>query len=55
MAKKKQVKLKSQQEMLLHIPNPMHLEACKKGGRIFRDKSKYTRKSKHKNKVDYNE
>lgn len=33
-------------EMLLHIPNPLHLEACKKGGRIYRNRKKYTRKGK---------
>ncbi len=52
MAKKKKVKVQTQGEMLLHIPNLMHLEACKKGGRIFKDKSKYTRKTKHKKGYD---
>ena len=42
----------SQGELLLHIPNPMHLRACIKGGRIFKDKTKYTRKQKHKTSYD---
>lgn len=39
---------------LAHLPNPWHLDACKKGGRVFKNKKKYTRKEKYKNKnVDY--
>lgn len=54
MSKKKKTKSTntSQGQLLLHIPNPMHLQACIKGGRIFKDKSKYTRKQKHKASYD---
>lgn len=53
MKKNKSKKYLTQGEMLLHISNPMHLEACKMGGRVFRDRSKYTRKAKHKKSLDY--
>lgn len=46
---KKKKKKMTYAEMLLHIPNPQHLEACKKGGRIYKNKRTYTRKTKHKN------
>lgn len=35
-------------DRLMHIPNPMHLDACKQGSRITRNKKKYTRKGKQK-------
>lgn len=38
-------------EKLLHIANPMHLEACKSGGRVYKNRKKYSRKAKH--KYDY--
>lgn len=41
-------KQRTQAEMLLRIPNPMHLEACKRGGRVHKNKKAYTRKCKHK-------
>ena len=34
------------------LPNSMHLDACRQGGRIFRNKKKYTRKEKHKLKYE---
>lgn len=34
------------------LPNPMHLDACRQGGRIFRNKKKYTRKEKYKSKYE---
>ena len=34
------------------LPNPMHLDACRKGGRIYRNKKKYTRKEKYKSKYE---
>ena len=34
------------------LPNPMHLDACRQGGRIFRSKKKYTRKEKYKSKYE---
>lgn len=46
MSKKKKKEEMTYAERLLHIPNPMHLEACKAGGRIYRDRTKYTRKGK---------
>lgn len=48
MRKRKKKNEMSYAETLLHIPNPMHLAACKEGGRVFRDRSKYTRKGKSK-------
>lgn len=45
-------KKQSYAEMLLHIPNPMHLEACKRGGRIHNNKKAYTRKEKHKQRYE---
>ena len=52
MAKKSKNKIEkmSYAEWLLHIPNPMHLEACKRGGNVYRNKKKYTRKEKYKSK-----
>ncbi len=38
--------ISKQEKRLSHLPNPMHLEACKKGGRIHRSKKTYTRKGK---------
>ncbi len=35
----------------LKLPNPMHLDACRQGGNIYRNKKKYTRKGKE--KFDY--
>lgn len=35
-------------KLRIHLPNEMHLQACIRGGNIFRDKKKYTRKEKHK-------
>lgn len=35
-------------KMLLHIPNPMHLEACKQGSKIYRNRKVYNRKEKYK-------
>lgn len=32
----------------IRIGNPLHLEACKKGYRITKNRKKYTRKEKHK-------
>lgn len=37
----------------ISLPNEMHLKACIKGGNVFRDKTKYSRKSKHKNRCDH--
>lgn len=34
------------EKRLCHLPSPMHLEACKKGGTIYRSKKTYTRKGK---------
>ena len=34
------------EERALRIPNKMHLDACRQGGRVFRNKTKYTRKGK---------
>jgi len=50
MAKKRKQDM-SYGERLLHIPNPMHLEACKKGARIYKNRKKYTRKGK--DRYDY--
>lgn len=47
MSKKKKENL-SYAERLLHIPNPMHLEACKRGGNVYRNRKVYTRKTKFK-------
>lgn len=38
----------SQEQRRVHLPNPMHLQACIEGGRIYRNKKKYTRKGKSK-------
>lgn len=38
-------------ELLLHVPNPLHLEACKNGSRVYRNKKKYRRKGK--DRFDY--
>lgn len=38
--------ISKQEKRLCHLPNPMHLEACKKGGKIHRSKKTYTRKGK---------
>jgi hypothetical protein len=32
----------------MSAPNKVHLEACKRGATITRNRKKYTRKSKHK-------
>ena len=37
----------SQEQRMIHLPNPMHLDACKQGSRVFRNKKKYTRKGKN--------
>ena len=29
---------------LAHLPNPWHLDACKQGGRVFKNKKKYRNK-----------
>ena len=34
------------------LQNPMHLDACRQGGRIFKNKKKYTRKEKYKSKYE---
>lgn len=39
------------EQRLIHSPSPMHLDACIQGSRVFRDKTKYTRKGK--SKYDY--
>lgn len=39
------------EERSLKLPNPMHLDACRQGGNIYRNKKKYTRKGK--GKFDY--
>lgn len=39
------------EERSLKLPNPMHLDACRQGGNIYRNKKKYTRKGKA--KFDY--
>lgn len=39
------------EQRLVHLPNPMHLDACKQGGNIYKDKTKYTRKGK--SRFDY--
>lgn len=36
------------EQRLIHSPSPLHLDACIQGGRVFRDKTKYTRKGKSK-------
>ena len=42
--------IESEQE----IPNKMHLDAqIRYPARVFRDKTKYTRKKKHRNRQDY--
>lgn len=35
----------------IHLPNPMHLDACQQGSRIFRNRKKYSRKGK--DRYDY--
>lgn len=45
MAKKKKM---TAEQRLIHSPSPLHLDACIQGGRIFRNKTKYTRKGKSK-------
>lgn len=45
---KNKTKKMSYAERLLHVPNPMHLAACKEGARVYRNKKKYTRKGKEK-------
>ena len=44
MSKKK--KEMTQEQRLCHLPNYLHLDACRQGGRVFRNKKKYTRKGK---------
>lgn len=34
------------EERSLKIPNKMHLDACRRGGNIYRNKKIYTRKGK---------
>lgn len=48
MAKKKKNKRSQMtaEQRLIHSPSPMHLDACQQGGRVFRNKKKYTRKGK---------
>ena len=29
-----------------HLPNAMHLDACRQGGRVYRNRKKYSRKGK---------
>ncbi len=55
MSKKKKNKRAnmSAEQRLIHSPSPMHLQACIEGGRVFRNKKKYTRKGKA--KYSYNE
>lgn len=36
----------TQEQRLVHSPSPIHLEACKQGSRVYRNKKKYTRKGK---------
>lgn len=48
MKKKNKLQKLSYAETLLHISNPMHLEACKKGGSIQKSMKTYTRKTKYK-------
>lgn len=45
---KKKKKEMNYGQLLLHIPNPMHLEACKKGSNIYKNRKKYSRKGKNK-------
>ena len=33
------------------LPNKLHLQACIDGGNIYRDRKKYNRKIKHKNRM----
>ena len=41
-------------EKEIEIPNKMHLDAqIKYRANVFRDKTKYTRKQKHRNRNDY--
>lgn len=44
----KKNKKMSQEQRLIHLPNPMHLDACRQGGNIYRDRTKYSRKGKDK-------
>lgn len=44
MSKKKE-KMTAEQR-LVHLPNPMHFSACLEGGRIYKNRKKYTRKGK---------
>lgn len=36
----------SPEKRLIYSPSPMHLDACRQGGRIFKNKKKYSRKGK---------
>ena len=36
----------TQEQRLIHSSSPIHLEACKQGSRVYRNKKKYTRKGK---------
>lgn len=49
--KMKKNKKMTPEQRLVHLPNPMHLDACKQGGNIYKDKTKYTRKGK--SRFDY--
>jgi len=51
MTKKVKVTKIDMNQLRLHVPNEMHLQACIKGGSIYRDRTKYTRKEKHKMKA----
>lgn len=38
----------TQEQRLCHLPNELHLAACIKGGNVYRNRKKYTRKGKAK-------
>lgn len=47
---KKEVIKISKEEMnhkMVHSPNPMHVQNMMQGGKVHRNKKKYTRKEKH--------
>ena len=45
MKKNKSMNMSFEQRRV-HLSNPMHLDACLQGSRVFRNKKKYTRKGK---------
>lgn len=51
MEKKKKLQIDTSAKHMSHLPNKVHLAACMEGGRIQRNRKKYTRKEKH--RVDY--